>query len=138
MSVPLLAGRSAIITGASRGLGLAIAKAYVDAGASVMLCGRDARSLEAARAEVAARAGAGQRVEAQQADVSQEPEVLALVHTAIATFGQVHVLVNNAGIYGPMGPTESVDLAEWLRFWRRSRQTPSSESRLAWRPPIRR
>jgi NAD(P)-dependent dehydrogenase (short-subunit alcohol dehydrogenase family) len=110
-----LAGRAAIVTGASRGLGLAIAKAYVRAGASVMLCARDGGALEAARREVAALAHGDVRVEARAADVTSEPDVQALVGRAIDAFGRVHVLVNNAGVYGPMGSIDDVDWTDWRR-----------------------
>jgi NAD(P)-dependent dehydrogenase (short-subunit alcohol dehydrogenase family) len=73
-----LAGRAALITGANQGLGLAIARAFVDAGASVFLCARDAALLEQARAELAARAAGERRVLAQPADVSKEADVRAL------------------------------------------------------------
>ncbi len=58
MSQPL-AGRNAVITGANQGLGLAIAEAYVAAGASVLLCARDERLLDEARRSLAAKAGPG-------------------------------------------------------------------------------
>lgn len=114
MSGPLH-GRAAIITGSNQGLGLAIAKAYVQAGASVMLCARDQALLARAREEVCALAGGQQQVEAQQADVSNSADIRAVVDAAVATFGQVHILVNNAGVYGPMGAIEDVDWAEWTR-----------------------
>ena len=98
-----LAGRSALITGANQGLGLAIARAYVQAGASVMLCARDEALLLKARDEVAALAGPAQRVEAMRADVSSMADVEALVSATVERLGGLHVLVNNAGVYGPMG-----------------------------------
>jgi len=110
-----LAGRNAIVTGASQGLGRAIAEAYVDAGASVCICARDANLIEDVRAGLAARAKAGQRIEALTADVSRAEDVDRLAAVALKTFPQVHVLVNNAGVYGPMGPIESVDWSEWVR-----------------------
>ncbi|HEV3059164.1 MAG TPA: SDR family oxidoreductase [Vicinamibacterales bacterium] len=110
-----LAGRHAVITGANQGLGLAIAEAYVAAGASVLMCARDATLLEQARASVAAHAGPGQRVEAERADVSNPADVEILFARALALFPRIHVLVNNAGVYGPLGPTESVDWTEWVR-----------------------
>ena len=61
------------------------------------------------------RAGAGRKVLARACDVSSEQQVNDLAAHAIAEFGAVHVLVNNAGVYGPLGPTESVPLAEWTR-----------------------
>jgi NAD(P)-dependent dehydrogenase (short-subunit alcohol dehydrogenase family) len=114
MSQPL-AGRNAIITGASQGLGLAIAKAYVAAGASVLMCARSEAQLAEAREAVATAAAAGQQVEAMPADVSGEADVQALAARAFTMFPQVHVLVNNAGIYGPMGTSETVDWDAWVR-----------------------
>jgi 3-oxoacyl-[acyl-carrier protein] reductase len=110
-----LAGRNAIITGASQGLGKAIAAQFVREGASVMLCARSERDLESARAEVAALASPGQKVLAHLCDVADEKQVDALIAAAARELGGLHALVCNAGVYGPMGPTESVDLAEWRR-----------------------
>jgi NAD(P)-dependent dehydrogenase (short-subunit alcohol dehydrogenase family) len=110
-----LDGRAAIITGASQGLGLAIARAYVQAGAHVMLCARDGDILDRARAEVAALAGPSQIVEARRADVSSQADVTALVDAAVARFDRLHVLVNNAGVYGPMGSIDEVDWHAWTR-----------------------
>lgn len=113
MSPQGLAGRGAVITGASRGLGLAIARAYVGAGASVVLCGRDAVALARARAEVAALAGPGQTIMAETADVSKFPDVTRVATRAIEALGRVHVLVNNAGVLGPKGRIEDVDWKAW-------------------------
>ena len=110
-----LTGRNAIITGASQGLGRAIAEAYVDAGASVCLCARDGGLLDEVRRDLVRRAVASQRVECVQADVSNAQDVQRLMDTAMLLFPQVHVLVNNAGVYGPMGPIEEVDWLAWVR-----------------------
>ena len=110
-----LQGLNALITGGSQGLGRAIAETFVREGASVMLCARDANLLEATRSDLAAIAAPGQQVLARVCDVSSEPQVNALISSAIAELGAVHVLVNNAGVYGPLGPTESVPLREWMR-----------------------
>ncbi|MBI5565823.1 MAG: SDR family oxidoreductase [Chloroflexi bacterium] len=112
---PSLAGRNAIITGANQGLGLAIARAYVSAGANVLLCARDGVLLEQARAEVAALAHADQIVRAEVADVSNAAGVERVVARAVQQFSHVHILVNNAGVYGPKGPIEDVDWAEWVK-----------------------
>jgi NAD(P)-dependent dehydrogenase (short-subunit alcohol dehydrogenase family) len=114
MSRPL-EGRAALITGANQGLGKAIAHAYVNAGASVLLCARDGRLLEEARDEVGRGAGPGQRVLCEPADVSRPHDVARVVTRALSEFPQLHILVNNAGVYGPMGPIEAIDWAEWVR-----------------------
>jgi NAD(P)-dependent dehydrogenase (short-subunit alcohol dehydrogenase family) len=110
-----LEGRAALITGASQGLGVAIAQAFVDAGASVMLCARDAAMLDRARDGVAGRADGGQRVVAHAADVSSRTDVDRLVRATLEAFPDLQILVNNAGIYGPMGASEDVDWDAWVR-----------------------
>ena len=111
----ILENRAAIITGANQGLGLAIARAYVEAGASVMICARNADLLEGAHAELSALAAPGQTILMQAADVSRRDDVEGLVNRAVETFGQVHILVNNAGIYGPKGGIETIDWDEWVK-----------------------
>lgn len=111
----VLQGRAAIITGANQGLGRAIARAYVTAGASVLLCARNEQLLDEARREMAALATADQVVDAMPADVSDAAHVHQLASRALSLFPQVHVLVNNAGVYGPMGPIEEVDWGAWAR-----------------------
>ena len=110
-----LAGRKALITGASQGLGLSIARAFIAEGADVMLCARDEKALLAARDELAASAGGGIRVLARRADVSMQRDVEALVEEALHELGKLDVLVCNAGVYGPKGASEQVDWAEWER-----------------------
>ncbi len=110
-----LASRAAIITGANQGLGLEIARAYASAGASVLLCARDGAMLERARQQVAALAAPGQQVLVQVADVSQRADVEQLAATALKNFPQLHILINNAGVYGPMGTIEEVDWDAWTR-----------------------
>jgi NAD(P)-dependent dehydrogenase (short-subunit alcohol dehydrogenase family) len=110
-----LAGRTALITGSSQGLGLEIARAYVREGASVLLCARDGDRLEDARNALTEAAGPAQVVAALQADVSRPADVQALLARALEMFPQLHILVNNAGVYGPIGPTEAVDWSDWVR-----------------------
>lgn len=110
-----LSGRNAIITGGSRGLGLAIARAYVNAGASVFLCARKETTLQKAQRMLKGEAGPGQSVFTRPADVSDPAEVEALVNAALGVFSQVHILVNNAGVYGPIGDLESLDLDHWIQ-----------------------
>jgi NAD(P)-dependent dehydrogenase (short-subunit alcohol dehydrogenase family) len=110
-----LEGRCAVITGANQGLGLAISRAYVEAGASVLMCARNAAVLEQARAEVAALASPAQQVLAQPADVSRTEDVARLAHAALDAFPRVHILVNNAGVYGPLGSIEDVDWNAWVQ-----------------------
>ena len=109
-----LKGIHALITGGSQGLGRVIAEHYLREGAHVALCARNERELAATR-DALARQYPEQKVLVRPCDVSDETQVNALVGFALQEFGSLQALVLNAGIYGPMGPTESVDLAEWRR-----------------------
>lgn len=111
----VLQGKIAIITGASQGLGLEIARKYATAGAHLMLCARNANLLEAAMHEVTDLTRPGQKIVCQVADVSNETDVSKLVAETITQLGGCHILVNNAGVYGPKGEIESIDWVEWIR-----------------------
>jgi NAD(P)-dependent dehydrogenase (short-subunit alcohol dehydrogenase family) len=111
-----LAGRTALITGASHGLGLEIARAYLNAGAAgICICGRDAAALERALAELSGLAAPGQQVLGRVADVSRPEDVEQLVELAVTSLGELTVLVSNAGVYGPMGRIDQTDWLEWTR-----------------------
>ncbi len=111
----LLENRTALITGANQGLGYAIASAYVTAGANVVICGRDGKLLEKAQQAISKLASAKQRVVAQIADVSKLEDIEKLVETTLTHFPEVHILVNNAGVYGPKGAIEQIDWNDWLK-----------------------
>jgi NAD(P)-dependent dehydrogenase (short-subunit alcohol dehydrogenase family) len=111
-----LLGRTALITGATQGLGLEIARAYLDQGASgVCVCGRDAGALERALGELRERAAPGQQVLGEVADVSHAEDVSRLVDFALSGLGEITVLVCNAGIYGPKGALDRIKWSEWTR-----------------------
>lgn len=114
MSKDLL-GKTAIVTGASQGLGKAICEAYVRAGANVVLCARDEALLASNAIELRTGCVDGNKVEYCKADVSSEDDVATLVKFALEKFGKVDILVNNAGVYGPKGLIEDVDWREWTR-----------------------
>lgn len=106
-----LAGRIALITGASRGLGKAMALALGEAGASLALVSRDRAAVEQAAAEARSL---GAEAEAFAADVSREEQVAALREQVIARFGKLHILINNAGI-NIRKPVTEFTLEEWRR-----------------------
>jgi len=107
-----LTGKVAIVTGSSRGLGLASARALVDEGCRVTLCARGQDALEAAARELRAVAGHDDRVLPVAADLSTAEGVRSVVDQTIATFGGVDVLVNNIGLARGAGLLETTD-AEW-------------------------
>jgi NAD(P)-dependent dehydrogenase (short-subunit alcohol dehydrogenase family) len=106
-----LSGQVALVTGASRGLGRAMAGALARAGASLALCARDPAALAAARDELRA---AGHRAEAFPMDVVSPESVRAAVVAALAAFGRIDVLVNDAGV-NVRKPVLELSPEEWDR-----------------------
>jgi NAD(P)-dependent dehydrogenase (short-subunit alcohol dehydrogenase family) len=106
-----LQGKVAIVTGASSGLGVAFATGLATAGANVMICARRFEKLADTAAAVEA---AGRRCLAVQADVAKVEDCERVVQETIATFGQVDILINNAGV-GTAYPATREDPAEFRR-----------------------
>ena len=99
-----VAGTVAVVTGGGSGIGLAIATALVDAGATVAIADIELSTAERAAAEIGAHAFA--------VDVSDEASVLAVASDVVARFGRVDILVNNAGV-ASVAPLESMTDADW-------------------------
>ncbi len=116
-----LEGGVAIVTGGSKGIGFAIAAELATAGASVMICGRNAERGDAAGGDIARRGG---RCEFVAADVTRESDVEALVARCSESFGPPSVLVNNAGPTDLLhsrdvdGPVGAITLDGWERMLR--------------------
>jgi NAD(P)-dependent dehydrogenase (short-subunit alcohol dehydrogenase family) len=106
-----LEGRTALITGGARGLGLEIARAYLREGARIVIGSRSVAALAAAQEELDA---AGE-VHAHAADVSVPESAQKLVAFAAETLGGLDILVNNAGVYGPKGAIDEIVWAQWVR-----------------------
>lgn len=109
-----LEGRVVLVTGGSRGIGLAIAKKFARLGASVAICGRDENALREAKGEIEQETVGDAPVAAQRADVTESRDVEVLVKNVTAALGTVNVLVNNAGI-GLFGPAHEKTEEEWDR-----------------------
>ncbi|MBM3880327.1 MAG: SDR family oxidoreductase [Verrucomicrobia bacterium] len=109
MSLPSLTDKVAVITGASRGLGRAMAQALANAGAHIGLVSRDAPRLEAVAAEIRSRGGVA---EPFLCDVTSEEQVERLRDAVLERFPRVQILVNNAGINVRKAITEFTH-AEW-------------------------
>ena len=107
-----LADKVALVTGSSRGLGFASARALAREGCRVCLCARGADRLEQAALEIARETGTPDRVVAQAADLASEDGVAAVIARAVGTFGGLDILVNNVGLARGGGLLETPD-TEW-------------------------
>lgn len=105
-----LAGRVAIVTGAGRGIGAAIAQTLAALGAATILCGRTRKLLEASAASISQ---VGDRAEVAECDVTNLQSVEALAKRVDSTFGRLDILVNNAGIGGFGGPLHQLAPDAW-------------------------
>jgi NAD(P)-dependent dehydrogenase (short-subunit alcohol dehydrogenase family) len=103
-----IAGKVALVTGGSKGIGLAVAQALSAAGANVVITGRDQGALDAA-GQSPATAG---KIHAVRADVQQPDDAARSVDEAVKTFGGLDVLVNNAGV-GVFSPVAEMTADEW-------------------------
>jgi NAD(P)-dependent dehydrogenase (short-subunit alcohol dehydrogenase family) len=107
-----LGGTVAVVTGGGRSLGRATAVVLAEAGADVLVCGRELSPLERVAAEVEA---AGARAVAATCDVSDPESVEALATTCVERLGHPSVVVANAGVFQTWAPAETVDVEEWDR-----------------------
>ncbi len=115
MTIPYfdLSGKTAIITGGSKGLGEQMAYALAEVGADIALVSRTRADLDKVAAEV--RAATGRRVVGVEADVTKEADIVSMVQAVMAEFGKIDILVNNAGIGGTT-PVHDLSEDEWDRF----------------------
>ena len=106
-----LEGQVAVITGAGRGIGRAIALAYAREGAQLALAARNESELEQT---VVAVTELGAEAIAVPTDITSQGHTERLAQAVVERFGRIDVLVNNAGISGPIGPLQDNDIAEWV------------------------
>jgi NAD(P)-dependent dehydrogenase (short-subunit alcohol dehydrogenase family) len=102
-----LDGQVAIVTGAARGIGLGIARLMAERGAKVVVWDRDLAPLN--------DAGDFQPAMTEVVDVADYASIERAFNAAVARFGQIHIIVNNAGINGPIKPTWEYPLEDWDR-----------------------
>lgn len=121
-----LDGKVALVTGASRGIGKGIAKAFADAGAKVMLTSRKLDGLQAAAAEI------GGETAVFAAHVGKVEDAVACVDATIERFGTIDILVNNAGANPYFGPTLGVDEARYDKTFDVNLRGPVFWSQQVW------
>lgn len=107
-----LTGKSAIVTGGSKGLGEAMAAGLASAGADVLVASRNAEEAEAAAGRIAA--DYGHKAVGLAADVTQPDQVAAITDLALAKFGRIDILINNAGV-NIRGPIDELSYEEFQK-----------------------
>lgn len=108
-----LSGRVCVVTGAGRGIGRHTAEAFAREGAALAICSRSPAELDSLAGRLSERYGV--EVLAQPVDVSQAPALTRFAAAVQDRFGRVDVLVNNAGIYGPVGLLTEVAMDDWVQ-----------------------
>jgi NAD(P)-dependent dehydrogenase (short-subunit alcohol dehydrogenase family) len=106
----LLKEQVALVTGAGRGIGAAIARRFAREGAAVALAARTKSEIDAVAGEIIRSGG---RAAAVSANLALEADCEKVVRFARENFGRVDILVNNAGIFGPVKPCEEITAEEW-------------------------
>ena len=102
-----MSGKTALITGASRGIGAAAARAFAEAGANVALVARSTSEIAEIAGEI------GEKAIAIPCDVARYAEVQAAVDKTVETFGGLDILINNAGVVSPIGHLQDTDPQDW-------------------------
>jgi len=106
--------KNVIITGGSIGFGKSLAEKFLSEGANVSICSRNEQQLFDTQLELRTKFP-NQSILAKKCDVSIEKDVKEFIAYSLDVFKTVHVLILNAGVYGPMGPIETVSLDEWKK-----------------------
>ncbi len=111
-----LSGRNTLITGGSQGFGRVLVESFLAEGANVVFCARTATDVTQTQEALAPRLRSGQQLISVTCDIA-DPVSVAALFTRVAQLGPLHAVVNNAGIYGPIGPSEEVTLGDWTQAW---------------------
>jgi NAD(P)-dependent dehydrogenase (short-subunit alcohol dehydrogenase family) len=106
-----LKGKVAIVTGAGRGIGKSVALAFAREGADTVVVSRTFSEVKEVATQIARMGG---RALPLKVDVSRKSDVVEMVNSTVAEFGRIDVLVNNAGILGPVGPLVENDVDDWV------------------------
>lgn len=110
-----LSGQVALVTGSTSGIGKATARKFLEAGAAVVINGRDEQRGRAALDELLRATGAGEdRCVFQPGDVTDQEQARGLVQAALERFGRIDMLINNAGTAGNIQPFARLDPSQWF------------------------
>ncbi len=123
-----LKDKIAIITGASRGIGRAVAYKYAIEGSKVVAVARDGALLDSLLAEISKEAGRATKI---LADITREEECQRIIETTMSLYGRIDILVNNAGFLGSRNDITSTNAEEWRRVFETNTNSTFILSKLA-------
>lgn len=109
-----MSNKTVLVTGGSKGIGKAIAKAFAEEGANVVICGRGIEELNKTKKEIEEIGGS---IHTVQADLTKEEDVDHLVSSAVDQYHKVDILINNAGIASGFDDFESIEIEEWKNLF---------------------
>lgn len=127
-----LTGKTALITGGSRGIGLGIAACFAQNGANVMIAARKIEGLEAAKAQLIASGIPEERIATEAGNVGRVEDAQRCVDATVARFGRVDILVNNAATNPYVGPIINCDVARWDKTHEVNLRGPLIWTQAAW------
>lgn len=105
--------KNIIITGASRGIGFEIAKEFIKKGANLSICSNNIKNLKKAVIKLSKLKSKNQKIFFKKTDLKKEKSILSFINFTFKNLNQIHILINNAGIYGPKGESENI---KWSDF----------------------
>ena len=106
--------KNVIITGASRGIGYNLSKRFIELGANLSLCSKNYSNLKKAVNKLNKIKKKKQKIFYMKVDISKNNDIKKFYQRSLKNFNTIHILVNNAGIYGPKGFSESVNWSKWV------------------------
>ena len=106
--------KTVIITGGTDGFGLAIAKNFIKHGANLIVCSRNKKRVEKVNEIFSKMIDKNQNIVSVEADISLEDDVKNLFSLATNSFQSIDIIINNAGIYGPIGKIENINWNQWI------------------------
>ena len=107
--------KTVLVTGASKGIGFEISKSFLESGANLLICSSNRRNILSSYKKLKKIKKIHQKLFYSKTDVSNEKDVKKFINLAIKKYKKIDILINNAGIYGPIGDIEKINWKEWVK-----------------------
>jgi len=107
--------KTVLVTGASKGIGFEISKSFLKCGANLLICSSNKRNIFSSYKKLKKIKKSSQKLFYLKADVSNVKDVKKFINFAIKKFKKIDILINNAGVYGPIGDIEKINWNAWIK-----------------------